>query len=257
MLTTFEQVRDWITDNGFKRWVLYRDRSKSEKIVDSAAFPSEIDDKLAMTEKYLRLAGGNAYAAGAQGNATSDLTTTCEIRLSDVQQYPQLNATAGVGAYAGVGEAQLRETIKRELQTEWDKRELARERAQLEKDKKAFEAEKQSAMGVVTELLAPIGKQFLSRKFAAGLPQDTDAPVSAAPIQPLTPEEKPSEAEEPGNAEQARPFTDEEEDELYALLAEFKSIEPDYLKLLRAVVKMAKAGDATYTMAKGVLIKQL
>lgn len=254
MLTSFEQVREWITDNGFKRWVLYKDRTKTEKILDSASFPSDVEDKLAMTEKYLRLAGGNAYAAGAQGNATSDLTTTTEIRLSDVQQYPQLNATAGVGAYAGVGEAQLRETIKRELQTEWDKRELERERKELDRERKEFENDKQSVMGLLTEYLAPIGKQLLNRKLAAGLPQDAEEQVAAAPIQPIKPEEKPAETEEPEQTEQ-RPFTDEEEDELYALLAEFKQVEPDYLKLLRAVVEMAKSGDGTYTMAKGFLIK--
>ena len=52
----------------------------------------------------------------------------------------------------------------------------------------------------------------------------------------------------------ANAFTDEEEEELYALLAEFKSVEPDYLPMLRKVVEMAKANDTTYQMAKKFLV---
>ena len=93
MLTTFEQVREWINDNGFERWVLYRDRARTEKILDSQSFPSDREDKLAMTEKYLRLAGGSAYAAGSTNKAAADLNTTCEIRLSEAAPAP----AAGVG----------------------------------------------------------------------------------------------------------------------------------------------------------------
>ena len=102
MLTTIEQVREWITDNGFKRWILYRDYSRTEKILDSAAFPADMEDKLAMTEKYLRYAGGNAYAAGAPNSAVNDLTTICEIRLSDGQTAQPTN---GIGNnYPTIGE---------------------------------------------------------------------------------------------------------------------------------------------------------
>lgn len=250
MLTSFEQVREWITDNGFKRWVLYKDRTRTEKILDSAAFPSDIEDKLEMTEKYLRLAGGNAYAAGANGNATSDLTTTCEIRLSDA--YQQLNPTAGVCGATGIGEAQLRESIKRELQAEWDKREYERLRKELDRERKEFDAEKSSAIGLLTNYLAPIGKALLQKRMVAGI--DTEEPVVADPVQPIVPKE-PEEPEEPQDKEEQSPFTDEEADKLFALMARFKKSEPQYLELIEAVVKMAEAGDSTYTMAKGVLLK--
>ena len=74
MLTTIEQLREWVTDNGLKRWVLYKDYGRTEKINDSGAFPvSDIEDKLAMTEKYLRMAGGHAYAAGGTSGSKADL----------------------------------------------------------------------------------------------------------------------------------------------------------------------------------------
>ena len=252
MLTTFEQVREWITDNGFKRWVLYKDYSKSEKIIDSAAFAvSDMPDKLAMTEKYLRLAGGHAYAAGAPTNAVNDLTTTAEIRLAE-----ETAPAAGVGYTAApVNEAQLRETIRKEMQAEWDKREYEQKRKQLDEERKEFEADKQSAIGLITGYLAPVAKAMMQRH-VAGVPQDAEEPVHADPIQPIVAERPQThEPQEEEEHEEQSPFTDEEADKLFDLMARFKKVEPQYMELIEAVVKMAESGDATYTMAKGFLIK--
>ena len=256
MLTSFDQVREWITDNGFKRWVLYRDRSKTEKILDSASFASDIEDKLAMTEKYLRLSGGSAYAAGGQSGATTDLTTTCEIRL----EQPSVTPLQTAGVAGGIGEAQLRETIRKELEAEWDKREYKRLRDELDKERKEFEEDKRSAIGLVTDLLAPVGKALLEKKrLVAGL--DTNEPVHA---QPIVPDDEPHDAQEsaPENEnepsevqEETRPLTDEEEEQAYDLLVRFKRVEPRYLELLSAVVEMAESGDARYALAKGGLLK--
>lgn len=253
MLTTIEQLREWITDNGFKRWVLYKDYSKTEKIIDSAAFAvSDMPDKLAMTEKYLRLAGGHAYAAGSPSGAASELNTTTEIRLADEAAAP----AAGVGyAAAPVNEAQLRETIRKEMQAEWDKREYEQKRKQLDEERKEFEADKQSAIGLITGYLAPVAKAMMQRH-VAGLPQDAEEPVHADPIQPIVAERPQThEPQEEEEHEEQSPFTDEEADKLFDLMARFKKVEPQYMELIEAVVKMAESGDATYTMAKGFLIK--
>lgn len=248
MLTTFEQVREWITDNGFKRWVLYKDYSRTDKIIDSQAFAvSDMPDKLAMTEKYLRMAGGHAYAAGSASNSASDLNVVMEIRLQD--EAPA--ATAGIGAQPYDANA-LRESIRKELQAEWDKREYERKRKELDEERKEFEQEKQSAIGVLTQYLAPVAKAMISgRRMVAGV--DTDEQMHADPVKPIVADRAPQEPEQP---EEENPFTDEEADKLYELLARFKKVEPQYMELIEAVVKMAESGDQTYTMAKGFLVKQ-
>ena len=38
-------------------------------------------------------------------------------------------------------------------------------------------------------------------------------------------------------------------------MVRFKAVEPDYLQLIEAVVKMAESGDSMYNMAKGMLLK--
>ena len=244
MFTSFDQVKDWIIDNGFKRWVLYRDRSKTEKIIDSTSFVvSDMDDKIAMTEKYLRMAGGSAYAAGATTNSRDDLTTVAEIRLESAQA-----STAGVGTMQPVqqlDEEKIAQRIEAKLRAEYEKKEYERKREELDKERKAFEAEKASAMGALAHYFAPIGQAILNggqRRMVAGV--DTQEPIRANVIQPITTDQQTQEED---------PFTDEEADELFTLMARFKKVEPEYMAMIRKVVEMAESGDATYTMAKQFL----
>ena len=83
---------------------------------------------------------------------------------------------------------------------------------------------------------------------------DADEPVRAQRIVAERPEQQEQE-QEPEQPEQEAPFTDEEAEQLMALMVRFKAVEPDYLKLIESVVTMAENGDATYNMAKGFLIK--
>lgn len=247
MLTTFEQVKDWITDNGFKRWVLYKDSSKTEKIIDSANFTvSDMTDKLAMTEKYLRMAGGRALAAGAASNATSDLITTMQIQLENEQP------TSGIsGNYPSIGE--LTETITKQVRAEIEVANMKQREKDLERREKEFEAEKQSALGAIVHYFAPIGQMLLEKKFGARVAGvDANEPVHAAPIVPDVEEAAEEQQEQPKEEEI---FTDEEADKLFALMARFKKADPDYLIIIEKEVEMAEAKDSTYTMAKGFLIK--
>ena len=249
MLTTWDQVQEWITENGFKRWVLYKDSSRNEKIIDSAAFTvSDQADKLAMTEKYLRLAGGRAYAAGAASGSQSDLNVTTEIRLQEETQ-----PTNGIGGEMSIGELtrSITESVTKQIRAEVEAQKYKEERAAFEKEKAEFEEEKKSTIGALVHYFAPIGQQLLQRHMmprVAGV--DAEEPVHAAPIVADRPGEAPEHEEE-----NESPFTDEEEAKIFDLMCRFKKIEPDYLSLLESVVKMAESGDTTYTMAKGFLVK--
>lgn len=252
MLTSFEQVRDWITDNGLKRWVLYRDRNKTEKLLDSASFPSDEADKIAMTEKYLRLNGGTAYAMGATTNAASDLSLVCEIRLQEAQPA----AVNGMGyAPQPVDEDKIAARIETKLRAEYERKEYERRLADLEKREKELRENENSAMGALTHYFAPIGKALLQRgmlRNVAGV--DAKEPVQAQAIQALhddEPETQVPDTQEPEDDV----FTDEESNRLFELMKRFKAVEPQYLDLIENVVVMAENGDATYTMAKGFLLK--
>lgn len=262
MLTNFEQVRDWIKDNGLKRWMLFRDYSRKEKILDSNAFPSDLQDKIAMTEKYLRLAGGHAYAAGGTTNAASEMDVVAEIRLQDAAVQPTQGVGGGTFDAQTIG--QLRDEITRSVRAEIKAEQYEREKADFEREKKEFEREKQGAIGALVHYLAPVAQQLLSRGAmprVAGM--DAEEPVHANPIIVDEPQEEQQQGfvvkpeERPDAPEEKSPwddFTEEEGAELGELLARFKKVEPEYLTIIRKVVVMAESGDANYQFARKALL---
>lgn len=256
MLTTFDQVRDWITDNGLKRWMLFKDYSCKEKFLDSAAFPGDQADKIAMTEKYLRsVANGNAYAKGGMTAGKDDMDMCAEIRL-------ETQGARGVGSADAINIGELRDSITREIRATIELENLKKREADVARKEKELDADRQSAMGALIHYFAPIGQQLIQRgmmRNVAGV--DSEEPVHVQSIHVDQPEEKKIETQdtqEPQDiqeVEEASPFTDEEADELFKLMAEFKAVEPDYLKMIRKVVNMAQTKDPMYGVAKNFLVQ--
>ena len=252
MFTTWEQVRAWIEDNNFPHWIFCktnpdgRDDKANDKIIDSNNFTvSDFADKLAMTEKYLRMYGGRVYGVGYKTPNTTQGGIICEARL-EPENAQQISG--GFAMQQPMDESAIEKRIEARLRAEMERKEYERLRADLDRERKEFEEEKQSALGALTHYFAPIGRTLLQNRGllrnVAGV--DAEAPVVAQPIHA---------AEEPEHPEEPSPFTDEEADKLFELLARFKKAEPEYMRLLKAVVTMAESGDATYTMAKGFLLK--
>lgn len=255
MLSTFEQVRDWITDNGLKRWMLFKDYTLKEKFLDSAAFPGSQDDKIAMTEKYLRsVANGRAYAKGGTSAGQNDLDMCAEIRLEERPQNVQ-----GIGGeFANIGE--LRDTIAKQVRAEIKAEQYEEERKRFEQEKREFQKEKESGMGALLHLLAPVGQALMSKSgllsHVAGV--DTETPTEAQPIKPIETEnpegEGMQEAQEAQEASVYDEFTEKEGEEIFSLMSRFRKVEPDcWLKMIRKVVDMAESGDSMYNIARGVL----
>ena len=260
MFTKWDEVESWIRDNGFPRWIFYRnnpqerDEKANDKIIDSNNFTvSDIEDKIAMTKKYLQMAGGRAWGVGFSKPLAVQDGIVCEVRLE--AEAP----ASGIGMpmqQQNIGEIaeQLRKSISSEMEVKWKQREYEKERRDFEEKKRIFEEKEQSVWGLVVNKLAPVAVAALQNKnLAAGLRQvagvDTEEDVHAAEIIPHAPSTE--HTQEPEQEES--PFTDEEADQLFALLAEWKNADPDYLALLAKVVEMAKAGDKNYLLAKTML----
>ena len=199
-------------------------------------------------------------------------TAGCQyyVRYDAPAQPIQLPASGVSGGLYGTGDKiqidELTRDIEQRLLNRFEKERLERESKQLAEERKEFESAKNSALGLIASYVAPFAKQLAGR-----LPQvagiDADAPVHVAPIHAKRQQQEPG--EQPADAPSVQPkedeqgvyteeedvFTDAESETLYALMARFKAIEPGYLKLIAAVVEMAERGDATYTMAKGFLMK--
>lgn len=263
MFTTWEQVSDWIKDNHFAHWVFYKNNPESrdadkanDKIIDSNAFALDDEEgKLQMTEKYLRMYGGRVWGVGFRTANTTVGGTVCEARIE-----PTLSAN-GVGAIQqqpqqNIGElrAELTKSISAQLKAEMAKERYEEERKNFEKEKAAFRKEQESVIGLLVHKVAPFAIAALSNKNLANSLQnvagvDAEGPVDAQPIHPI----QDSEADAAEQPEEECPFTDEESDELFELMARFKKAEPDYLPMIRKVVEMAESGSMEYQMASKFL----
>lgn len=257
MFTNWEQVKNWIEDNGFLHWVVYtrkpdeRDSKGNDILIDSNNYPSDMGDKLAMTEKYLKMQGANTrlWAVGFKKPMATQEGLLCEVRLEDVSQASVNGAPVG---YPSIGE--LTEQISKQIRAEMAVEAMKQREKDIERREKELEEKENSAMGAIVKIFAPVGQAMLEKKLmprVAGV--DTQEPVHAAPIVPTTeqPENKPEEQEQ--SAWDA--FTEEEGEQIAVLMKRFKAVEPDYLQLIESVVTMAENGDSTYTMAKGFLVK--
>ena len=256
MFNKWQQVEEWITDNGFKRWIFYKNNPETrdaeranDKVIDSKFYPGTLDEKLALTKKHMEQWGAKLYGVAYQSETATTGGCVCEVRLEAETPAAPLVPQMPVGS--NIDEDALRARIKRELETEWERKAFEHDKQAFEKDKREFEKVKSSAIGLIVQQFAPYMDNIVAalgkRRMVAGLDAE-DPEVRAARIVAEQPEAQ-AEHEEPS------PFTDGEADELFELMARFKKVEPNYLALIKAVVEMAESGDGMYATAKKFLVK--
>lgn len=251
---TWAQIEQWVRDNGLVKWdFAATNRQKIEDgarvndvVANSEWYEGDLDFKLAMTKKQLEMQPGRyLYGRGYHTANGTQGAASCEICLNGyqhMQQQPVSGVAMQPAAPMQQSERdQLKEEIRLQVETEFNKRKLEEDRKQLNEERKAFNEEKSGVIGMLVNYLAPAAKAVMGNSRIAGL----DVQPANAPS--LTEQAKP---EEPATEE---PFTDEEAREIEELLVRFKAAEPEYLTLLRKVVSMAEAKDSSYTMAKQFL----
>lgn len=257
MFTNWQQVEEWIKDNNLERWIFTKgDRNikreeggtPNDKVVDSEYYTEDMAEKLAVTKKALLSYGGKLYGYGWNGKKQTD-GMFCEVYLQEEQ--PRLPIGVGMAA-APVDEAAMEARLRKTIMQELELQRYENERKNFESEKKAFEDEKKSAIGMLVQYMAPVAQAMMAgrRPMVAGV--DAPADVEAARIIAKDPEAPETETPE---AEEESVFTDEEQERLYDLMARLKAVEPQYLELVEAVVKMAESKDPMYNTAKGFLIR--
>lgn len=255
MVTSFSAIEDWVKDNGLTHWIFYSSNPRTkgdndrtnDKIVDSDFFgESTIEQKLDLTRKYLQAFGRHAYGTGwRKGGTTGGLEIDCELSANS---NPAALAIGNNLPYtpAPIDEEKLADKIRKEVRAEYEHQEYERKAKELADERRQFEADKAGVIGAVVSYFKPL-LPALNR--VAGV--DAQGDVEAARIVPHQEPTEVAATEEPGDDD----FTQEESDTMYDLMVRFKKVEPDYLRLLESVVKMAESGDAMYSTAKGFLLK--
>lgn len=260
MFTKWQQVENWIRDNGLSSWRFSYDRTGTQTSADgeetqkrsnrlavlSDAFPGDLEEKIALTKR--RLIDENnqtLYGYGKRGKENTGLMY-CEVRLVDELQQPGTLPVSAVPSVPAFDEEKMIERLRKEVKQEMELQRYQDERKAFEMERKAFEDEKASVIGSLVHYFSPVVAAMSGNKRVAGV--DSEAPVHAAPIHAVEQTEIEEDMED-------LIFTDKESDKLFELMARFKAVEPRYLELIENVVKMAENGDPTYNMAKGFLLK--
>ena len=284
--TTWEQVRDWIDNSGLVRWAFAAERDKegklSQYVVNSDWYPGTMDEKLATTRKALEQQPGRyLYGQGWHNDNKTGGEASCEVMMAignqqGVAGFPMMPGMQYPQAQP-VGEIErqkIADQVRKEVLAEVERKQYERDKAAFEAEKKEYQKEKESFIGLAVNYAKPLiaaMKERAALANVAGTGRDASKPIFAKPIQPVT-TDKPAEqehadseqgADDPHDApitgapdpSEEGVFTADEAEKLEALLTRFRAVEPDYIRLLESVVAMAEAGDSTYTMAKGFLLK--
>ena len=166
---------------------------------------------------------------------------------NEVQQAPQWQQQqqAQIGA---VDENYINERIQTAIagvRAEYDKRDLEKREAELRDERKAFEEDRNSVIGVLINKLAPMIKAATQRSHlsVAGIDGDEQRQI----------EHRNSAAEQQREQEEEKCL--ELPDTVCDLIVRWQAVEPDFERVLEKIVTMAEAGDSNYTFAKTALLK--
>lgn len=265
---TWEQVERWVKDNNLARWDFnVRDRETEESkgsafVANSDWYDGDIQFKLDMTRKQLEAQPGRyLYGKGHKSPNQRTAPACCEVFLGEettgMPQWSNPYMQQPMQPMAGapqepIDKEALKNELREQLKCEFDRQRLDEERKRFEEERRQFESDKSGVIGALVNYFSPVAKAIsgnLGKTRIAGL----DAQAERAALAPDA--EAPAVSVEEQQEEEPEVFTDVENEELYALLARFKKVEPDYLTMLRRVVEMAETGDQTYVMAKQFLTK--
>lgn len=267
-------------DNEIRRWTISRTQATQDNnnVFVYNKDKNEEENKLLCERALERFAGDVLYMVGWRTDAakTGGFSATILYDSAKQQSAPTVTPQMQVGGLYGVGGSIDMDGLTRDLtariRNEYDRAEITRLQKQLDDDRKQlrdeqreFEREKVGTIGILVDKFAPYlkvvaGKHGLELPKVAGIDADEDITAPRIKAQPQEPQEGSDiptsrNTDIPNESEEQSPFSDEEADELFALMERFKAVEPDYLKLIRSVVELAEAQDNTYTMAKSFLLK--
>lgn len=252
-IKSFQELEEWIKLQQLVRWIISYDKvdsgDKPARVACQAYADKPQEDNLEYTENCLKFAKGQRlYIRGWRSEKATVSPCYAEILIpgsSDYTSMPQPMQQM-VGAAPSIDKDQLMADIRKQIQVEFDAKEIERKRKELDAERKSLDDEKNSFMGVMAHYFAPVAQALMAKAKipVTGIEQTAGGEVIADTISPAEQEDSSDDV-----------FTDEEAAELESLLERLKIAEPEYMQLLRRVVELAEAKDGTYTMARGFLLK--
>lgn len=251
-MTTFDKIPELLRANDCKYWHIRTKKDANSyvfKYDDSRGF----DDNIARMQEIMRLYHGSYFILEGKENAASNKGSFCfefsnegAPALGSMQQQPTV-------IHSGLSEIDVENRIKNAqdaIRLEFQTKDLERRERELAEKEKEYREEKASTIGIIVDRIGKVIPRIFPQVAVAGMPdEEVSVPASVAKM--------PQHNEEV--AEIATVESEEQDEataELESLLERFAAVEPEWLPLLRRMVEIAEAKDATYNMARNFLLSK-
>lgn len=250
-MTTFDKIPELLRANDCKYWHIRTKKDANSyvfKYDDSRSF----DDNISRMQEIMRLYHGSYFILEGKENAASNKGSFCfefsneGVPAVGAMQMPQPTSS-------GMSEIDIEARIKNAVDAvklDFATKDLERRERELAEKEKEYRAEKASTIGILVDKIGKVIPKIFPQVAVAGMPGE-EVPVPASVAKQPQHDEEAIEIATVENDEQ-----DEATAELESLLERFAAVEPEWLPLLRRMVEMAEAKDATYNMARNFLLSK-
>ena len=251
-MTTFDKIPELLRANDCKYWTI-RTKKDSNSYVFKYDDTRSFDDNINRMQEIMRLYHGSYFVLDGKENAATNKGMFC-FEFSNEGTAPMVGSMQQPTVIqGGLSELDIESRIKNAtdaVRLEFQQQDLARREKELAAREKEYREEKNSTIGIIVDRIGKVIPKIFPQVAVAGMPGEQVAVPASVAKTPRHNEE---------NVEFATVETEEQDEataELEALLERFAAVEPEWLPLLRRMVEMAEAKDATYNMARNFLLSK-
>ena len=253
-MTTFDKIPELLRQNDIKYWTI-RTKKDSNSYVFKYDDSRSFDDNINRMQDIMRLYQGGYFVLDGKENAASNKGMYC-FEFSNESTTPSLGSMPQyqqpvVGS--GMSEIDIETRIKNAtdaVRLEFRQADLERREKDLATREKEYRQEKASTIGILVDRIGKVIPKIFPQIAVAGMPGE-QVQISTSVAKSQFNDKEATEIDTIKNDEQ-----DAATAELESLLERFAAVEPEWLPLLRRMVEMAEAKDATYNMARNFLLSK-
>lgn len=243
-----EAVIEWLNLNNIDTWAIStsKDRSASQYVFRSQEGVPVADEQVRMREVLARSSNPHLYIYGKAGSKGNSANFSEEFS-NNVQSH-QTQQPMTMGAIAGYDQTSIETMVANAVERErmaWERKELDREREEVRQAKKEYEEQQSSVLGLLIQKAAPfvqsiMGVQQPTMALGSVAKEITAEPIKARRAEPTAATEEETETDVEVSEEV---FTDEESEELFAIVERWKNADPNYLQVITRIVEFAESGE--------------
>ena len=239
-----DKVIEWLDSNGIESWSVStsKDKQTNNYIFKSNDEASVKDEQARMIHVLSLSSNPNLFIFGKKKGA-SNSANYCEMfSNNNTTVFSETSPTSAIGTVnQDTINTMVANAVERERMS-WERKELDREREEVRAMRKEYEDQTASVVGLLIKKAAPIIQSVMgiAPQVAIG---SVENEISAEPIRVRKTEPVEVQEERVEEIEEQEVFSDEESNELFAIVERWKNVDPDYITVIRRIVEFAESGE--------------